>query len=47
MARMVGGRPGWAIALFFVITFCTYVIFFVVPAPVDPVRGVTATRAAR
>lgn len=40
MARMVVGRLAWTIVLFFVITFCTYVIFFVVPAPVDPLRGV-------
>jgi peptide/nickel transport system permease protein len=40
---MVLGRIGWAVALFFVITFCTYVVFFVVPAPVDPRRGVTGT----
>lgn len=40
---MVVGRIVWTIGLFFVITFCTYVIFFVVPAPVDPIRGVTGT----
>ncbi len=37
------GRLVWTIGLFFVITFCTYVIFFVVPAPEDPIRGVGAT----
>jgi peptide/nickel transport system permease protein len=41
MALMVLGRTGWAICLFFVITFGTYVVFFVIPAPVDPRRGVT------
>lgn len=43
MVLMVLGRTAWAIALFFVITFCTYVVFFVIPAPVDPRRGVTGT----
>ena len=43
MAPMVLGRVAWTAALFFVITFCVYVIFFVVPAPVDPLRGVTGT----
>jgi peptide/nickel transport system permease protein len=45
MAAMVLGRTAWAVALFFVVTFCTYVVFFVIPAPVDPRRGVTATEA--
>ena len=43
MARMIAGRIVWTIGLFFVITLCTYVIFFVVPAPVDANRGVRAT----
>jgi peptide/nickel transport system permease protein len=43
MARMVIGRTAWAVGLFFVVTFCTYVVFFVIPAPVDPRRGVTGT----
>jgi peptide/nickel transport system permease protein len=45
MTRMVVGRLGWAIGLFFVITFCVYVIFFVIPAPVDPRRGVIGTES--
>jgi peptide/nickel transport system permease protein len=45
MGVMVLGRTAWAIALFFVITFFTYVVFFVIPAPVDPRRGVTGTEA--
>lgn len=40
---MMAGRLAWTVGLFFVITFCTYVIFFVVPAPPDPIRGVGAT----
>jgi peptide/nickel transport system permease protein len=43
MGRMVVGRVVWTIGLFFVITFCTYVIFFIVPTPVDTNRGVRAT----
>jgi peptide/nickel transport system permease protein len=43
MARMVLGRVAWSVVLLFVITFCVYVIFFVVPTPVDPRRGVTGT----
>jgi peptide/nickel transport system permease protein len=43
MASLVIGRVAWTVGLFFVITFCVYVIFFVVPAPVDPLRGVTGT----
>jgi peptide/nickel transport system permease protein len=45
VGRMVLARMGWAAVLFFVITFVTYVIFFVVPAPVDPLRGVTASES--
>jgi peptide/nickel transport system permease protein len=45
VARMALGRTAWAAALFFVITFCTYVVFFVVPAPVDPRRGVIGTES--
>lgn len=43
MAQMIAGRVGWTIGLFFVITFVTYVLFFVVPAPVTPGRGITVT----
>ena len=43
MAPIVIGRLAWTVVLFFVITFCVYVIFFVVPSPVDPLRGVTGT----
>ena len=45
MTRLVVGRLAWAVGLFFVITFCVYVIFFVIPAPVDPRRGVIGTES--